>query len=202
MRTTSAACRLADLGWTMPEAYRIAATELVDRPALHPLALAVHLAFQEHLPLVLTPDAVWLCLAQSLAIHIELNAEALRPRLVRHAGKLRLQIERDEFVAGNSNNDWPGVVNEIADRIGDHLGGRARAFVADFSTSSALDRTASQIALMGAMRHYFNYELLTKCGIPEITLAGTPEDWASIWSMSACSGSICPMRSPRASTRA
>ena len=180
MATTSAASRLAELGWTTPEAYQIAAPELVAQPAIHPLALAVHLAFDEHRPLVLTPDAVWLCLAHSLAIHIERNAEALRPRLVRHAGKLEIEILRNEFVAGDPSNDWPGAVDEIADRIGLYLGGRARAFIADFSTTSLLDRTASQIALMGAMRHYFEYTMVTLCGIPEITLAGTPEDWASI----------------------
>jgi len=172
--------RLADLGWATPEAYRIAAPEMVDCLAIHPLALAVHLAFQDHLPLVLTPDAVWLCLAQSLATHIECNAEALRPRLVRHAGKLAIRVIRDEFVRGDTTNDWPGAVDEIVDRVRDHLGGRASAFVADFSTTSALDRTASQIALMGAMRHHFEYTVATRCGIPEVTLTGTPEDWASI----------------------
>lgn len=33
---------------------------------------------------------------------------------------------------------------------------------------------------MSAMQHYFSYSIVTLCGIPEITLAGTPEDWVSI----------------------
>ena len=33
---------------------------------------------------------------------------------------------------------------------------------------------------MGAVQSYFSYELLTLCGIPEITLEGTVDDWRSI----------------------
>jgi hypothetical protein len=180
MSTTSATSRLAALGWKATEAHRIGATELVNGLLVHPLALAVHLAFAQHRPLVLTPDAVWLCIAQSLATHIELHAEDLRPRLVRHAGQLELALHRDYFVPGDPDNDWPSVVGGLVAQIRAHLGGRADMFLADFSTTTPLDHTASQIALMGAMRQYFRYTVMTACGIPEITLTGTPEDWAAI----------------------
>jgi len=173
---TSAALHLRKLGWKNREAHRIAATELVAGPSVHPLVLAVHLAFAEHRPLVLTPDAIWLCIAQGLATHIELHAEALRSRLVRHTGKLNLDVRRDDFVLGDPNNDWPAAVDGLVAQIRDHIGGRANLFLADFSTTTPFDRTASQIALMGAMRDYFSYSVSTMCGIPEITLTGTPED--------------------------
>lgn len=172
--------QLAMLGWRTPEAYRISAGELIHGYAVNPLALAVHLAFAHHRPLVLTPDAVWLCLVQGLATHIDLNAEVLRPRLVRHTGKLELVERRDDFVPGRPDNNWPAVIDGLVAQIRQHLGGRADAFVADFSTTGPLERTASQIALMSAMKQYFDYMLMTRCGIPEITLAGTPDDWASI----------------------
>jgi hypothetical protein len=178
--TVGAAAYLAKLGWTSPEAHRVAATELVDAPPFHPLAYAVHLAFAQHRPLVLTPDAIWLCIAQSLATHIDDNAETLRPRLVRHTGVLQIVERCDDFVPGSADNDWPRAVDGIVAKLREHLGGRANAFVADFSTTTPLDRTASQIALMGAMRNYFDYGVLTMCGIPEITLTGTPDDWASM----------------------
>ena len=178
--TVDAATCLANLGWRSVEAQRLGATALVQVPGTHPLVHAVHLAFAEHRPLVLTPDAVWSCLAQSLATHVELHAEQLRARLVRHDGQLALDVRRDDFRPGDPDNDWPGAVDELAAQIRGHLGGRADLFVADFSTTTALDRTAAQIILMGAMREYFTYAVTTMCGIPEITLAGTPEDWASI----------------------
>ena len=178
--TVGAVERVAELGWRQPEAYRLGAAELVDGPLVNPLALAVDLAFREHRPLVLTPDAVWLCLAQSLALHVDLHAEALRPRLVRHAGQLELEVRRDDFILGHPDNDWPAALETMTALIRAHLGGRADLFVADFSTTGPLERTASQIALMGAMRQYFRYVVDTRCGIPEITLAGTAEDWTSI----------------------
>jgi hypothetical protein len=180
LATVGADAQVAALGWKTFEARRIGAKDVVQAPLVHPLALAVHLAFETHRPLVLTPDAVWLCLAQGLATHVDLHAEELRPRLVRHAGKLDLEARRDDFVPGDPDNDWPAAIHTLTAKIREHLGGRADLFVADFTTTGPLERTASRVALMGAMRQYFSYTVATLCGIPEITLAGTPEDWASI----------------------
>jgi len=175
-----AGAQLAALGWKAVEAHQVGAREIVSGPLVNPFVLAVDLAFQQHRPLVITPDAVWMCLAQSLATHIDLNAEQLRSRLVRHEGQLELEQRRDDFIPGDPRNDWPGVVETFAAKIREHLGKRADLFVADFSTTGPLERIASQVALMGAMRQYFRYSVATLCGIPEITLAGTPEDWTSI----------------------
>src|SRR6476620_101863 len=60
---------------------------VVALPRVHPLLGAVHLAFAQHRPLVLTPDAIWLTIVQGVAQHVRLNAEALRSRLVRHSGR-------------------------------------------------------------------------------------------------------------------
>lgn len=179
-RSVSAGAQVAALGWKTTEAHRLGSSEIVQGALVHPLALAIHLAFETHRPLLLTPDAVWLCIAQGLATHVDQNAETLRARLVRHAGKLELEERRDDFVPGSPDNDWPAAIAGLTAKIREHLGGRADLFVADFSTTGPLERTASQVALMGAMRQYFSYSVATMCGIPEITLAGRPEDWASI----------------------
>jgi hypothetical protein len=171
---------LARLGWRAPEGWELAADRLVDGAAIHPLALAATIAFNTHRPLTITPDAIWPTLAQGLAQHVELHAERLRGRLVRHEGTLELDVRRDDFVVGAADNDWPAAVDALAARVREHVGGRAALFTSDFSTTTRLDRTASQVALLGAMRNYFNYSVSSLCGIPEISLAGTPDDWASI----------------------
>lgn len=84
--------QLARLGWSQPEAFAISAEAIVDRELVHPLALAIDRAFNDQ-----RPDAVWFCLAQSLATHIELHAETLRSRLVRHQGQLERDVRRDDF---------------------------------------------------------------------------------------------------------
>ena len=146
----------------------------------HPLLGAVHIAFAEHRPLILSPDAVWLTIAQGLARHIRVNADSLRHKLVRHQNKKRLEVQ------------WQGPFPEdatniamlmdcfraaIAAEIGE---GPARLFRADFSTSTEVEKTASDIILLDAYASFFDYFMSCVCGIPTITLTGTTEDWRSI----------------------
>ncbi|HWZ89561.1 MAG TPA: DUF4419 domain-containing protein, partial [Polyangiaceae bacterium] len=58
----------------------------------HGFLAAVHSAFAQHCPLVLSPDDVWLCIAQGIAIHMDVNAEAFRAQFVRHDGQASIQI--------------------------------------------------------------------------------------------------------------
>jgi hypothetical protein len=123
---------------------------------------------------------VWLCLAQGFALHVEANAEALHSRFVHRDGKLTLKVRRDGFVKGSPHNDWQGCFAEWSDAIAAHIGKKRDLVVADFSTTGPIERAASEIVLMSAMKNYFNFMLVTKCGIPEITLLGTVADWQSI----------------------
>src|SRR5277367_5787722 len=50
----------------------------------HGFMEAVHLSFSKHYPLILTPDSVWLTIAQGFGTHINANAEALRKQFVKH----------------------------------------------------------------------------------------------------------------------
>lgn len=137
-------------------------------------------AFSEHLPLRIRPDDVWLLIVQGLAKHVELHAESLRERLVAHEGQVTLTIDRDGFVLGADDNDWSSVFPEFREAIRKHVGARHDLIVGEFSTTEPLDRLLGSIALMDVMQSYFGYVVRTRCGIPRITLDGTPEDWASI----------------------
>lgn len=146
----------------------------------HGLLQAVHIAYARHYPLVLTPDAVWLCIAQGFAIHVNQNAERLRGKFVRHADKATIKVRRDDFVKGSPENPWPEVFGQFSDAIAEHIGRQRDLVVCDFSTTGPCERAASEIVLMDALQQYFKYELWTRCGIPEVTLEGTVEDWISI----------------------
>ena len=157
----------------------VAAPDFADESA-NPLLEAVHTAFSDHHRLTLSPDDIWLCLAQGFARHVEANAEALRGRFVRHAGKVKITVIRDEFMLGSPDNDWPGCFAQWSDELATHIGKQRDLVVADFSTTGPIERAASEIVLMSAMRSYIDYELVTRCGIPEITLLGSVADWQSI----------------------
>ncbi|WP_224369578.1 DUF4419 domain-containing protein [Hyalangium versicolor] len=153
--------------------------ELVLCRDVHPLADAAYRAFYDHRPLVLSPDAVWFCLVQGLAHHISLNAESLRERFVRHQGKEKLLVTRGDFVLGQQN-PWPEVFAAFSDQIAVRLGKLRDLVVADFSTTGPTERASFEVALMDAFQPYFEYEMSIGCGIPSITLTGTPDDWRSV----------------------
>ena len=164
---TSSEAHAANLAW------------LIETP-MHPVVNAAHLAFAEHHGLTLTPDDVWLCIAQGFAQHVDLHAEELRDRFVTHEGKAEIVVIRDEFRKGSATNDWQGVFGEFSDAIAKHIGKQRDLVVANFSTTGAIEKAASEVVLMSAMKNYFEYTVLTRCGIPRVTLLGTPVDWLSI----------------------
>ncbi|WP_437776955.1 DUF4419 domain-containing protein [Sorangium sp. So ce1097] len=146
----------------------------------HGLLAAVGAAFREHYPLVLTPDTVWLAIAQGFAAHVNTNAELLRGKFVRHEGRAELLVRRDEFVVGSRDNPWPEVFSSFSEQIAGHIGRQRDLVVCDFSTTGPCERAASEIVLLDAMSGYFEYTLSSLCGIPAITLEGTAEDYRSI----------------------
>ncbi|MFP2964314.1 DUF4419 domain-containing protein [Myxococcus sp. 1LA] len=147
----------------------------------HPLLCAVHLAFSQHRPLVLSPDILWITIAQGLAQHIIHNAEALRFDLVRHQGRKQLTVTRDATETDLSSDDfWPGVVEDFSALIQGESAALHDLMVCDFSTTGPVERVVSQVVLMDAMRRYFDYVVMCICGIPTVTLEGSPEDWRNL----------------------
>jgi hypothetical protein len=173
---------VSPLGERYPQALVIGgdpSTPVIDHAVIHPLLWAVELAFSEHRPLVLSPDAVWLTIAHGVAQHVRLHAGQLRHRLVRHDGRKELTVRAD--AVPTDAGGWASLVTQLRTLLAEELGeGRARLFECDFSTSTEADRLASHVVLLDAYSHYFTYYSACVCGIPELTLLGTVEDWRAI----------------------
>lgn len=162
-------------------------TPLVACPESHALLAAANDAFYRHYPLRLSPDVIWLTLARGFALHVNLHAEELRHRFVRHSGQETLVVERPDFFPGRAN-PWPEAFAAFSDQIAARVG-KLRDFVrCDFSTTGPTERAASELMVMDTYKAYFEYELLAGCGIPSITLTGTPADWRSIRDRAALFG--------------
>lgn len=153
---------------------------LLGNVLAHPVIVAVHRAFMEHRPLCLSPDMIWLLICQGVANHVNAHAEDLRSRFVAHQGKAKIVVQRDDFIKGSPENPWGEVVDDFSAQIRDHIGAAHDLFVPRFSTTGPTERIAAEIVLLDAMQSYFEYVVETLCGIPEITLEGTIEDWQSI----------------------
>ena len=161
-------------------------TNLIAHPNLvrremHGFLRAVYGAFANHFPLVLSPDDVWLVIAQGFAHHVNAHAEKLRSKFVKHQGQEYIEVRRDNFRKGSPDNDWPGAFAEFSDKIAEHIGDdKRRMVVNDFSSTGAVEKAASEVVLMDAMKAYFTYGMRTMCGIPNMTLLGTRDDWAKL----------------------
>jgi hypothetical protein len=144
----------------------------------HSLVSAVYVAFSEHRPLVLTPDIIWLTLAQGFAQHINNHAEALRSTIVSHKGKVTLKAMTFQLA---TSQDWADVIQQWSDTIQTQIPAELSHFmICDFSTTTPITRTASQVVMLDAFQQYFDYELLFICGIPTITVKGSVQDWVKI----------------------
>lgn len=143
----------------------------------HPFIDAVHIAFSEHRPLALSPDAIWLLIAQGFSHHVAENAESLRPRLVRHEGKRELKVDALDLTLAGFEKAISGFSSLIQQEIDPVL---HETLICNFSTTTPAIRTASDVALMDNFSSYFSYFLGCVCGIPKITIAGTPADWQRI----------------------
>lgn len=142
-------------------------------PDRQPLALAVQRAFDEHRRLRVTPDAVWLTIAMGFAQHVDLRPETLRSRLVRHEGRRTLPVAWKE--------SWPDAVDAFAAQIVEDMGPGLRNLLScDFTTSTELDRQVADVVLLSALERYYDFVLCGVCGIPEVELLGTVDDWRRI----------------------
>jgi hypothetical protein len=154
--------------------------KLIAGVPFHPVVAAAHRAFMDHRPLCLSPDIIWLMICQGVANHINANAEELRPRIVSHQGKLTIHVRRDDFVKGSPENPWADAIEEFTGKVREHIGSALDLFQPSFTTTGPVERAAAGIVLLDAMQSYFAYDMETLCGIPAITLEGTPEDWQAI----------------------
>jgi Domain of unknown function (DUF4419) len=141
----------------------------------NPLVGAMHLAFSRHLPLTLSPDAIWLTIVQGFSHHVNQFPEAFRGRLVRHQGKCDLEEQINEWGATELAVAVSGFSRQIREATDPAI---HDALTCNFTTTTDEARTASEIAIMDTYSHYFRYTIARcVCGIPEIALTGSVEDW-------------------------
>lgn len=138
-------------------------------------------AYAEHRPLVLSPDMVWLLISQGFARYVNAHSEELRDQIVSHTEKMDLVIEsKEELIHGNP--DWEKLIAGFAAQIDEYTKDDiAKIITADFTTTGITERITSQVTLMETVKTYFDYIIhYIGCGIPTITLTGTPEDWQKV----------------------
>ena len=149
------------------------------KPVCNGFIAAVHTSFSQHYPLVLSPDAIWLCIMQGLSYHINANADKLRGHFVEFEGKKDIKVFPNvPFIKGSPNNPWEDIFQLFSQGIKEQVGDKTHTLLTpEFSTTGPVERAASQIVLMDCFKQFFCYQMVCICGIPSITLEGTTDDW-------------------------
>ena len=142
----------------------------------------VYRAYSDHRPLVISPDMIWLLIAQGFSQHINSDPEKYRKYFVQHEGKQTLMVQNNAIRLDDPNSPWEQVFPEFSTQIAAHTGQELiNTLTAGFSTTSTTTRLVSQITIMDAMKSYFEYVVfIVGCGIPRVTLEGTPADWQAV----------------------
>jgi hypothetical protein len=124
---------------------------------------------------------VWVLISQGFARYVNAHPEEMRDKLVSHADKMDLVVMSDKELLSEDAN-WEKLMSDFTAQINKNTKGDiAQTITADFTTTGITERITSQITLMETMKSYFDYVVhYIGCGIPSITLTGTPEDWQKV----------------------
>jgi hypothetical protein len=160
-------------------------TVLVNTLTSHGLAAAIFHAYSNHQHLLLTPDDIWLTIAQGVSQHINNNAEKFRYRFVNHEGQKEIGILIDDILVHKDSRlegDWPEAVNRLVVRTDEAVEkiDVKSLLECNFSTTTKTTLTASRIVLLDMLKKYFSYKGYLTCGIPKVTLKGTLDDWTKL----------------------
>ena len=141
----------------------------------------IHDSYAEHRPLVLSPDDIWLTLCQAFGNHVAANSEELESQLLMENHPDKILIRNDDLAANNPDS-WKQLIDSFEDQVNLYAKGDVISTVNQkFSTTTTIISTTYKITVLDAYKDFFQYLSESGCGIPEITLLGTTEDWEKIY---------------------
>lgn len=133
-------------------------------------------AFNTHNNLQFRPDDVWISILAQFSVYVNGRAEELRDKIVDHDGQKALEVVSpgDIFTAdvGAMNGDF---LDKISENIKDDS--LREWFLPGFTTTTTTDEVAAAAMAMCSFQEYFSFKFGFICGIPEVTLLGSVDDW-------------------------
>ncbi|PXY43809.1 DUF4419 domain-containing protein [Flavobacterium hydrophilum] len=159
--------------------------DLFVETEIHPFVECLYIAYADHRRISISPDMIWLLICQGFSTHVNINSEKLRAKFVAFDDKKKLTVDTQpistEFKKGSINSPWPLAFPVMADSISKYIKSDIHnLYVQSFSTTTAVEKAAYEVALLNVMSGYFEYEYASACGIPEINIEGKKEDWLKI----------------------
>ena len=140
--------------------------------------------YENHLPIRLTPDIIWLLIIQGFANHVNYNSEELREKFVNFEGKKKLQIIISKYHSYKQmkSSDYETLFENLTEEIKSYTGEELiNTINFNFSTSDKITKVVGYASIMSSMKKYFEFEgYCHSCNYPYIILEGTLADWENI----------------------
>lgn len=135
--------------------------------------------YNKHNNVIIRPDDVWIAILTQFSRYVLANEAELRNKFVTFEGKKELVAIQ---IANLLTADFGLLANDLADNIFKNMidPDMKDWIVPNFSTTTDTDRIVGSIIMMATMQKYFDYKVQLCCGIPEVTMLGTIEDWVDI----------------------
>lgn len=146
-------------------------------------------AYCEHYPLEISVEDFWVAIAQGISIHLNENAEKYRELMVSHEGKKTLTLPVDSLRIPDSERpntgnksvpaiQWSEAVRQMGILIRDDMkADLATILTSPFSATTSVEQAVFDCTLMDSVKSYYDFRCCLSCGIPQVTLRGTPDDF-------------------------
>lgn len=135
-------------------------------------------AYNQHIPLKLKPDDLWLTIVMIFMKYIDRNIEKFNFSL--HDEQKMLNANFQDLDLGNMDF-WFEITEKLRLEIKENTKNNiSDLIVPDFSTTTVKDKIIANVSLMSGMRKLFSYGGTQCCGLTEITLEGTEDDWMNL----------------------
>ncbi len=144
------------------------------------LVQTIHVCYDQHRPLLLSPDIIWLAICQGVAMHVNFNFNQLKYRIFTVKDRKTLIVQNDSLAIDAKH--WQEVIAGLANQTKEYTKDDIYSLlIPKYTTTTTIETVAFQNTLLDAFKKEFNYVALTGCGIPQITITGTEQDWQTIY---------------------
>lgn len=143
----------------------------------------IYRSYSQHVPLVLRPDDLWLGIVLNFGRYVKTHSQELRDLFVDHAGRKELVIvSKRPYLKYTTQKDWQELIDEMAHKISLNTKKNLNEWMGpNFSTTNQKDRMVAKLALMASVNEYFEMKFEMSCGLSQVTLQGTLEDWKMLY---------------------
>lgn len=136
---------------------------------------AALLSYNNHKGLTLQPDDILTVISMAVSTTVNEHSEEMRKCLVSFEGKKELTV-RTAHEQKTDDELFQFFIREMVNLVNKNCS-TMFGLESEFTTSTDLTKFVANSILLSTFKKYFDYGFELGCGIPQVTLRGTVDDW-------------------------